>query len=281
MTHLISIDDFRAIQNDDDILIFDATFVLPSMNRNAPVEFTQIHIPKAQFFDIDKVADDKSDLPHMIPRKEAFQHMMRALGVCNHHKIIIYDNSPFLSAARAWWLFRLFGKQNVFVLDGGLPAYVSSGGEITHGEAKAWPLGDFNCATPLATVMLFDTLLAHMTNKDDIQIVDARPQGRFDGSVAEPRAGLRSGHMPGALNVPVTELIDKTSGKMRDLDSLKAVFEEAGFDFSKPAVTSCGSGVTAAGLTLALAELGKYDIALYDGSWSEWGASDAPISCSV
>ena len=281
MTHLISIDDFRAIQNDDDILIFDATFVLPSMNRNAPVEFTQIHIPKAQFFDIDKVADQSSDLPHMIPAREAFQDMMRALGVCNHHKIIIYDNSPFLSAARAWWLFRLFGKQNVFVLDGGLPAYVSSGGEITHGEAKARPLGDFNCATPLATVMLFDTLLAHMTNKDDIQIVDARPQGRFDGSVAEPRAGLRSGHMPGALNVPVTELIDKTSGKMRDLDSLKAVFEEAGFDFSKPAITSCGSGVTAAGLTLALAELGKYDIALYDGSWSEWGASDAPISCSV
>ena len=128
--------------------------------------------------------------------------------------------------------------------------------------------------------MLFDTLLAHMTNKDDIQIVDARPQGRFDGSVAEPRAGLRSGHMPGALNVPVTELIDKTSGKMRDLDSLKVLFEQAGFDFSKPAITSCGSGVTAAGLTLALAELGKYDIALYDGSWSEWGASDAPIICS-
>ena len=280
MTHLISIDEFRAIQNDDDCLIFDATFVLPSMNRNAPVEFTQIHIPKAQFFDIDKVADDTSDLPHMIPSKEAFQHMMRALGVCNHHKIIIYDNSPFLSAARAWWLFRLFGKQDVFVLDGGLPAYVTAGGEITHGEAEARPQGDFTCDTPLATVMLFDTLLAHITNKDDIQIVDARPQGRFDGTVAEPRAGLRSGHMPGALNVPVTELIDKTSGKMRDLDNLRTLFEEAGFDFSKPAITSCGSGVTAAGLTLALAELGKYDIALYDGSWSEWGASDAPIICS-
>ena len=280
MTHLISIDDFRAIQNDDDILIFDATFVLPSMNRNAPVEFTQIHIPKAQFFDIDKVADDTSDLPHMIPSKEAFQDMMRALGVCNHHKIIIYDNSPFLSAARAWWLFRLFGKQEVFVLDGGLPAYVTSGGEITHGEAKAPPLGDFTCATPLATVMLFDTLLAHITNKDDIQIVDARPQGRFDGSVAEPRAGLRSGHMPGALNVPVTELIDKTSGKMHRPEALKQIFEKSGFDFDKPAITSCGSGVTAAGLTLALGELGKYDIALYDGSWSEWGASDAPIICS-
>lgn len=280
MTHLISIDDFRAIQNDNDTLIFDATFVLPSMNRNAPVEFTQIHIPKAQFFDIDKVADQSSDLPHMIPSKEAFQHMMRALGVCNHHKVIIYDNSPFLSAARAWWLFRLFGKQDVFVLDGGLPAYVTAGGEITHGEAEVRPQGDFTCDTPLATVMLFDTLLAHITNKDDIQIVDARPQGRYDGTVAEPRAGLRSGHMPGALNVPVTDLIDKTSGKMRDLDSLKVLFEQAGFDFSKPAITSCGSGVTAAGLTLALAELGKYDIALYDGSWSEWGASDAPIICS-
>lgn len=281
MTHLISIDDFRALQHDPNVMIFDATFVLPSMKRNAPVEFTQIHIPNAQFFDIDKVADPQSSLPHMVPSAALFQEMMRAFGLCQHHKIIIYDNSPFLSAARAWWLFRLFGTDNVYVLDGGLPAYVTAGGEITHGEAQKRPLGDFTCQAPLASIMHFETLLSHITNKDDIQIIDARPEGRFEGSVPEPREGLRSGHMPGALNVPVTDLIDKKTGKMHKAEALKALFEKAGFNFDKPAITSCGSGVTAAGLTLALAELGKYDVALYDGSWSEWGASDAPISCSV
>lgn len=280
MSHLISIADFQTIQNDDDVLIFDATFVLPTMKRNAPVEFEQIHIPKAQFFDIDKIADTTSDLPHMVPSQEAFTQMMRALGVSNHHKIIVYDNSPFLSAARAWWLLRLFGKEDIFVLDGGLPAYVTAGGQTTHGKADSLPEGDFTAQTPLANMILFSDLRAQIDAGADIQIIDARPQGRFDGSVPEPRAGLRSGHMPGAINVPVTDLLDKQTGTLHDKAQLRSLFSSAGLDFEKPAITSCGSGVTAAGLTLALAELGKYDIALYDGSWSEWGASDAPIICS-
>ena len=265
MTHLISIADFRAIQHEDDLLIFDATFVLPAMKRNAP---------------IDKIADETNPLPHMVPSADDFTDMMRALGVCNHHKIVIYDNSPFLSAARAWWLLRLFGKEDVYVLDGGLPNYVSAGGEIAHGKAKTRPLGDFKASTSSASVILFEALRAHIDAGDDLQIIDARPEGRFHGTVPEPREGLRSGHMPGAMNVPVTDLLDKQTGKMRDKASLRLLFEEAGLDFNKPAITSCGSGVTAAGLTLALAELGKYDVALYDGSWSEWGASDAPFICS-
>ena len=280
MSHLISIDDFRNIQDDDNILIFDATFVLPTMNRNAPIEFEQIHIPRAQFFDIDKIADQNSDLPHMVPSAEAFGAMMRDLGVNNDHKVVIYDNSPFLSAARAWWLLRLFGKQDVFVLDGGMPAYVTAGGVTTHGRAKALPMGNFTPQAPLANLMLFEDLRKNIEDGAPLQIIDARPQGRFDGTTPEPRAGLRSGHMPGAINVPVTDLLNKQSGLLQDTQSLKEIFTKAGLDFTRPAITSCGSGVTAAGLTLALAELGKYDVALYDGSWAEWGASDAPIICS-
>ena len=280
MNHLISIEAFRTIQNDENVLIFDATFVLPAMKRNAPVEFEQIHIPRAQFFDIDKIADTTSDLPHMVPSANDFTAMMRDLGVCQDNKIVVYDNSPFLSAARAWWLFRLFGKAEVYVLDGGLPAYVTAGGAITHGAADTPSQGDFTATEPLAQMISFAALRAEIEAKADIQILDARPAGRFDGTVPEPRAGLRSGHMPGAINVPVTDLLNKQTGMMHDTPTLTEIFTKAGLDFDRPAITSCGSGVTAAGLTLALAQLGKYDIALYDGSWSEWGASDAPISCS-
>ena len=280
MSHLISIDAFRAIQDDENTLIFDATFVLPAMKRNAPVEFEQIHIPRAQFFDIDKIADTSSDLPHMVPSADDFSAMMRDLGVCHDKRIIVYDNSPFLSAARAWWLLRLFGKDDVYVLDGGLPAYVTAGGRVTHGPADRPEYGTFTAREPLAQLILFYALRAEIEAQADIQILDARPAGRFDGSVAEPRAGLRSGHMPGAMNVPVTDLLNKQTGGLHDAATLTEIFTKAGLDFDRPAITSCGSGVTAAGLTLALAQLGKYDIALYDGSWAEWGASDAPISCS-
>ena len=280
MSHLISVDAFRNIQNDDNLLIFDATFVLPAMKRNAPIEFEQIHIPGAQFFDIDKIADQESDLPHMVPSADDFGAMMRDLGMNQDHKVVVYDNSPFLSAARAWWLLRLFGKQQVYILDGGLPAYVTAGGATTHGSVPAPNKGNFTPQAPLAQLMLFDELRKNIEDGTDTQIIDARPQGRFDGTIAEPRAGLRSGHMPGAINVPVTDLLDKQTGLLQDKQSLNKIFTKAGLDFTRPAITSCGSGVTAAGLTLALAELGKYDIALYDGSWAEWGASDAPINIS-
>ena len=278
MSHLISAVDVQNAISDPDVILFDATFVLPTMQRDAAAEFEQLHIKGAQFFDIDAIADTDQDLPHMVPSASKFTDMMQDLGVYQHHKVIIYDNSPFLSAARAWWLLRLFGKNDVFVLDGGLPSYVASGGQIAHGKAQDRPRGDFTASAPLAELMSFEALLAAIETKQDVQILDARPAGRFDGTVAEPRKGLRSGHMPGAMNVPITDLLDHQSGKLKERTLLKEIFLAAGLDFNKPAVTSCGSGVTAAGLTLALAELGKYDIALYDGSWAQWGASDAPIA---
>ena len=277
MSHLV--DAAWVIDNlsDPDLIIFDATFVLPTMKRDAAIEFEQTRITGAQFFDIDKIADPDSDLPHMVPSPVLFADMMQNLGLCNHHKVLIYDNSPFLSAARAWWLLRLFGKDNVFVLNGGLPSYVKAGGKTDHGKASNPPIGDFTASAAQADLILFNDLRKQVEDGALLQIIDARPKARFLGEAPEPRAGLRSGHMPGAMNVPVTNLLDAKTGHLKPNDDLKMLFTEAGLDFGKPAITSCGSGVTAAGLTLALAELGKYDISLYDGSWAEWGASDAPI----
>lgn len=278
MSYLVSAEWLITHLNDDNLFIFDATFVLPTMERDAAAEFEQTHIPGAQFFDINAIADTSSDLPHMVPSAADFSHMMQELGLLGHHKVVIYDNSPFLSAARAWWLLRLFGKADVFVLNGGLPAYVKAGGPITHGAAQPRETGDFTAAPALAQLILFDELRRQIEAGNNLQILDARPAPRFHGQTAEPRPGLRAGHMPGAMNVPVTALLNKQTGTLKELSELRAEFEQAGLDFAKPAITSCGSGVTAAGLTLALAELGKDDIALYDGSWAEWGASDAPIA---
>ena len=279
MSHLISATDFISIQNNSSSKIFDATFLLPNMNRNAKDEFSACHIPHAQFFDIDAIADNTSHLPHMVPTAEAFSEMMQDLGMNNDDKIILYDNSPFLSSARAWWLLKLFGKDNVFVLDGGLTAYKLAGGQISDGDVRQIEKGNFTSSEAMAQLITFDDLRDRIASDDNLQILDARPTARFNGTVPEPREGLRSGHMPGAINVPITDLIEKDTNLLLKPAKLKAIFDEAGLDFDLPAITSCGSGVTAAGLTLALAELGKYDIALYDGSWAEWGASDAPITC--
>ena len=175
----------------------------------------------------------------------------------------------------------MFGKEDVYVLDGGLSGFISAGGATTNQLPPPCQKGDFEASTPLAHMITFDALKQEITEGKTPQIVDARPSGRFYGTVPEPRAGLRSGHMPGAINVPVTDILHSETGAVLERDRLKEIFETAGFDFSRPAITSCGSGVTAAGLTLALAECGKFDIALYDGSWAEWGASDAPIICDA
>ena len=279
MSFFISPSDVHHLIDDPDYIIFDATFVLPNMKRDAIAEYHDNHIKGAQFFDINAIADQTTDLPHMVPTAADFSHMMQARGLCHHHKIILYDNSPFLSAARAWWLLRLFGKEDVYVINGGLPAFLASGGTTTSKPTAPLAIGDFEAKAPLAQMITFAALRQEIESGQAPQIIDARPAGRFNGTAAEPRAGLRSGHMPGAINVPVTDLLDPQTGTIRDLTTIKEMFEHAGLDFARPAITSCGSGVTAAGLTIALAELGKFDIALYDGSWAEWGASDAPIIC--
>ena len=215
MSYLVSAEWLITHLNDDNLFIFDATFVLPTMERDAAAEFEQTHIPGAQFFDINAIADTSSDLPHMVPSAADFSHMMQELGLLGHHKVVIYDNSPFLSAARAWWLLRLFGKADVFVLNGGLPAPMSKQVAQLRMVQHSRETGDFTAAPALAQLILFDELRRQIEAGNNLQILDARPAPRFHGHAAEPRPGLRAGHMPGAMNVPVTALLNKQTGTLK------------------------------------------------------------------
>ena len=213
----------------------------------------------------------------MIPSAERFQNEMQNLGLKASQQVVAYDNSPFLSSARAWWMLRFFGHQAVAVLDGGLRAWKAAGGMLTD-EIIERATGTFQVGVSAeADVITLAELERAVRSGQADQIVDARAADRFAGSAPEPRPGLRAGHIPGSLNLPIGDILDKTTGKLKPIDELSRLFAEAGLLMDKPAVTTCGSGVTVAGLTLALAVLGKTDIRLYDGSWSEWGASDAPI----
>ena len=268
--------DWLMAQDSAAITILDASYFLPTMGRDGRSEFAEEHIVGAAFFDIDAIKDEANPLPHMMPDPAVFEAAMRDIGVCSNKQIVVYDNSPFLSAARAWWTLRYFGHRAVCVLDGGMAAWKAAGGQTENG-AKAPEAGDFTAAAPYeAGLISFDELRRDVENSTADQIIDARAGERFNGLAPEPRAGLRSGHIPGSLNLPIGSLLD-SSGKLKPAEELQKLFDEAGFDMGVPAVTTCGSGVTAAGLTLALAILGKIDIRLFDGSWSEWGASDAPI----
>ena len=268
--------DWLMAQDSAAITILDASYFLPTMGRDGRSEFAEEHIVGAAFFDIDAIKDEANPLPHMMPDAAVFEAAMRDIGVCSNKQIVVYDNSPFLSAARAWWMLRYFGHRAVCVLDGGMAAWKEAGGE-TEKSATAPAAGDFSAAAPYETGLItFDELRRDVENSSADQIIDARAGERFNGLAPEPRAGLRSGHIPGSLNLPIGSLLDG-SGKLKSAGELQKLFDEAGFDMGVSAVTTCGSGVTAAGLTLALAILGKTDIRLFDGSWSEWGASDAPI----
>ena len=269
--------DWLLARPDADILIFDASYFLPTMGRDGRSEYDKAHIPGAVFFDIDGIKDEASDLPHMIPSAEVFQETMRALGLRQDQQIVVYDDSPFLSSARAWWMLRYFGHLPVAVLDGGLRAWREASGELT-GAVPALTYGSFTASAPVqADVITFAELEGAVRAGTAEQIIDARAADRFAGEAAEPRPGLRAGHIPGSLNLPIGDILDNKTGRLKSADELATLFAVAGLTMDKPAVTTCGSGVTAAGLTLALAILGKTDIRLYDGSWSEWGASDAPI----
>ena len=264
-------------QNSAAITLLDASYFLPTMGRDGRAEFETEHIIGAQFFDIDTIKNEEDPLPHMMPDAAVFEKAMRDIGVDSEKQIVVYDNSPFLSSARAWWMLRYFGHLAVCVLDGGMAAWKAAGGQTEAGNPNP-AQGNFQAGTPQqAGLILFDTLHADVTSGKADQIIDARAADRFKGVAPEPRAGLRAGHIPGSLNLPINSLLDSETGKLKPAETLQKLFDEAGFDMGKPAVTTCGSGVTAAGLTLALAILGKTDIRLFDGSWSQWGASDAPI----
>ncbi len=254
---------------DPDLRVLDGSWYLPAMQRDAKAEYEAAHIPGARFFDIDDISDHRSDLPHMVPPVEKFMSRMRAMGVGDGHQVVVYDGAGLLSAARVWWLMRLMGQPNVAVLDGGFPKWQAEGRPV---EDLPPMVRDRHMTVRVQNQMVRDvTQVSSASKLGDHTIIDARAHGRFTGETPEPREGLRSGHIPGSVNLPYTRLFNPDS-TMKDADALRAEFEAAGADLSKPAITTCGSGVTATILSLALERMGKTDHAVYDGSWSEWGA---------
>ncbi|WP_105637624.1 3-mercaptopyruvate sulfurtransferase [Cronobacter dublinensis] len=262
--------------DDPEIQILDARMAPAGQEhlRDMTQEYRAGHLPGALFFDIEALSDHASPLPHMMPRPETFAVAMRELGVNDDKHLIIYDEGNLFSAPRAWWMLRAFGVQNVSILAGGLAEWQRDGFPLQEGAVEA-PEGEFEAKLDeLQIKRLTDVLLA--SHENTAQIVDARPAARFNAEADEPRPGLRRGHMPGALNVPWTELVVK--GQLKTTDELHAIFARQGVNLHRPIITSCGSGVTAAVVTLALATLGASDVTLYDGSWSEWGGrQDLPV----
>ena len=253
-----------------DLRVMDATFYMPAEARDAPALFLDAHIPGARFFDLELVADQETSLPHMVPTAGRFERLVAALGISDGDRVVFYDQKGLFSAARGWWLMRLFGHERAAVLDGGLPKWRAEGRAVEAGGEAATAPGSFHATLRSARLRGLGDMLANVASDDEL-VLDARPAGRFTGAAPEPRPGLPSGHMPGAASLPATELLgpDQT---MLPPDALRARFAQAGADGVRPVVTSCGTGVTAAILTLGLAVAGLPEGALYDGSWTEWAS---------
>ncbi|MCB1328825.1 MAG: 3-mercaptopyruvate sulfurtransferase [Maritimibacter sp.] len=251
-----------------DMRIFDASWFLPTVDRDPRAEYEAQHIPGARFFDIDEIADLRSDLPHMLPPVEKFLSRVRAMGVGDGHQIVVYDSVGIFSAPRVWWTFRAWGKTDIAVLDGGLPKWLAEGRPVTDAPPT---IRDRHMIVEKQEDMVKDvTEVAAAAKLRDWEIVDARAADRFRGEAPEPRPGLRMGHIPNSKNLPWASLLNE-DGTMKDPATLKGLFEAAGVDLSKPVISTCGSGVNAAILDLALTRIGHKRHAVYDGSWAEWG----------
>ena len=265
---LVSTEWLHAHLKDPDLRILDGSYYLPQMARDPRAEYEAAHIPGARFFDIDDVADHGSDLPHMVPPVEKFMSRMRAMGVGDGHQVVVYDGMGLFSAARVWWLFKLMGQNNIAVLDGGFPKWQAEGRPV---DDLPPIIRDRHMTVRRQTHMVKDVTQVSAASKlGDYEIIDARSPGRFRGEEPEPRAGLRPGHIPGSKNVCFKDLLNADQ-TMKNPVEIRQIFQFAGVDFDKPAITTCGSGVTAAVLSLGLQRIGKTDHSLYDGSWSEWG----------
>ena len=265
---LVSTQWLAAHLKDPDLRVLDASWYLPGSERDPFAEYQRAHIPGARFFDLDDVSDHRSDLPHMVPPVEKFMSRMRAIGVGDGHQIVVYDGSGLFSAPRVWWLFKLMGQMDIAVLDGGFPKWQAEGHPV---EDLPPILRDRHMMVRRQNQMVKDVTQVSAASKlGESEIVDARSPGRFYGKDPEPRPGLRAGHIPGSKNVFYKDLLN-ADDTMKSPDEMRQVFVEAGVDLDKPVITSCGSGVTAAILSLGLTRMGKTDHSLYDGSWTEWG----------
>ena len=260
--------------DDDKVVVVDGSYYLTTENRNAKEEYLKAHIPGAVFFDIDAIADKETDLPHMLPGPDQFGAALSALGISEKDTIVVYDGKGLYSAPRVWWTLRIFGAKEVFILDGGMPAWKAEGRPTEAGEVKRAPRTFKAEMDTGAVAMVADVQMA--LNNEDVQVVDARSAGRFTGTEPEPRKGLRGGHMPGALNVHFAGIIE--NGRLAAPEKITAAFAKGGVDTDKPIIASCGSGVTAVVLALGLDAIGKKMPRVYDGSWTEWASrADLPV----
>ncbi len=273
---LVSTDWLQSHLDTPDVRVIDATWFLPTVDRNARAEYEGCHIPRAAFFDLDEVCEPRGLHPHMVPSPAAFGARVRKLGLGDGMRIVIYDNNQFFASARVWWMFRFMGHADVMVLDGGLGRWLAEGRPVADAPQVRQPR-DITVRQNNLIYRELDQMRANLTTRRE-QVIDARSPGRFHAQEPEPRAGLRSGHIPGASNLHYAQLV-AADGRLKSEPELRRLFAAAGLDLARPVVTTCGSGVSAALINLALFKLGVHNAALYDGSWAEWGAQpDTPIA---
>lgn len=269
-TRLVSTDWLAKHSQDPDLRILDASWYLPGENRNPLEEYSRSHIPGARFFDIDEIADKDSHLPHMVPSQELFATRVRKMGIGNGHQIVVYDTAGIFSSPRVWWLFKLMGHKDIAVLDGGFPKWLEEGREVEDIPPQVNERHYYS--RKQAQLVKSRDEVQKASSEGSPQILDARPKTRFMGLLPEPRPGLRSGNIPNSISLPYTNLLNE-NGTMKEKQDLLKEFKSSGLDLDKPVITSCGSGITASILFLALDMIGHRNISLYDGSWVEWGST--------